>query len=181
MTAEEWRPIAGFPDYYVSDQGRVMSTKHSSPRILRQRIERGPYPRVELSRGHRRLCHRRVHRLVAEAFHGPGGERQEVRHLNGDPTDNRAINLQWGSRSENVHDIVRHGRHYWANRTHCPRGHEYTEDNTLRWGHGKARVCATCHRERTRLYQATVRAADPDKRNAYQRAWRARRRAQGAA
>jgi hypothetical protein len=32
-------------------------------------------------------------------------------------------------------------------KTHCPQGHEYTEENTRLKG-GKYRVCRTCHRER---------------------------------
>ncbi len=41
-----------------------------------------------------------VHRLVAEAFI-PKGE-MTVNHLNGNKLDNRAENLEWCSRSENV-------------------------------------------------------------------------------
>lgn len=173
---ERWRPIHGFPDYYVSDLGRVKSTKYTRPRILSQRVERGPYLRVELSRGHRVLCRKRVHRLVAEAFYGPCPEGYVARHLNGDHLDNRADNLRWGTPSENQHDTVRHGRHVWANRTHCPRGHEYSEDNIRRWSRG-GRACATCHREKSRAYQAARRAAESpaarEKRLAYMRAYHA--------
>ena len=34
-----------------------------------------------------------------------------------------------------------------ADRTHCPRGHEYTPENTYRSRRGKGRVCRTCDRE----------------------------------
>lgn len=178
MTAEEWRRIAEFPDYFVSDLGRVMSTKHTRPRIIKQRVGRGPYLRVQLSLGQRTLRMRRVHRLVAEAFHGPCPDGHVARHLNGDHLDNRASNLRWGTASENMHDIVRHGRHHWANKTHCPQGHEYTDENTVRWGRG--RTCLTCHRERDRLAQAARRAAESpaarEKRLAYMRAYHARTR-----
>lgn len=38
-----------------------------------------------------------------------------------------------------------------AAKTHCPQGHEFTEDNTYRWnqsGGRVARACKTCHRQR---------------------------------
>lgn len=45
----------------------------------------------------------RISRLVCEAFHGraPRG-RNDCDHKNGDPSDNRAVNLEWVSRSENM-------------------------------------------------------------------------------
>ena len=51
-----------------------------------------------------------VHRLVCQAFHGdpPSPEHTDVRHLNGDKRDNRAENLAWGTRSENMLDVVKH-------------------------------------------------------------------------
>ena len=36
-----------------------------------------------------------------------------------------------------------------AAKTHCPQGHEYTEDNTYRYGNG--RYCRSCSRERMRI------------------------------
>ena len=54
---------------------------------------------------------RLVHRLVAEAFYGhePNGLKQ-VRHLNGDQTDNAPENLDWGTQDDNWSDRLAHGR-----------------------------------------------------------------------
>lgn len=41
-----------------------------------------------------------VHRLVAEAFHGPCPLGYEVDHVNGDKLDNRAVNLEYVTRCE---------------------------------------------------------------------------------
>jgi hypothetical protein len=45
---------------------------------------------------------RQVHQLVLEAFVGPCPEGYEVLHLNHEPSDNRLVNLKYGTRSENV-------------------------------------------------------------------------------
>jgi hypothetical protein len=50
-----------------------------------------------------------VHQLVLETFIGPCPSGMECRHLNGDKTDNRLVNLCWGTRLENSADKVRHG------------------------------------------------------------------------
>ena len=52
-----------------------------------------------------------VHVLVCETFHGekPFPEAQ-VRHLDGNPLNNAASNLKWGTAAENAADTRRHGR-----------------------------------------------------------------------
>jgi hypothetical protein len=50
-----------------------------------------------------------LHALILEAFKGPCPKGLECRHLNGDPTDNQPSNLEWGTRSENIQDRIRHG------------------------------------------------------------------------
>ena len=54
---------------------------------------------------------------------------------------------------------VRHGTHPHAAKTHCPHGHEYTDENTgyVRTNKNKSivsRRCLTCHRESTRRRRA---------------------------
>lgn len=51
-----------------------------------------------------------VHSLVATAFWGPRPEGQEVRHLDGNPKNNRADNLAYGTRTENILDVYKTGR-----------------------------------------------------------------------
>lgn len=53
---------------------------------------------------------RYVHQLVCEAFHGPRPPGLMTRHLDGDPLNNHASNLKWGTQIENEADKDRHGR-----------------------------------------------------------------------
>lgn len=51
-----------------------------------------------------------VHRLVAECFHSNPSNKPTVDHINQNKSDNRAINLQWATMSEQQHNITRKKR-----------------------------------------------------------------------
>lgn len=113
---ETWKPVVGFEDAYeVSDMGRVRSKDRPVPcrggatRIMRGRIlapsKRGDwgYASVCLGKGNSRL----VHNLVLLTFIGPWPfPEAEGRHLNLDGWDNRLTNLAWGTRQENMRDVM---------------------------------------------------------------------------
>lgn len=166
---ERWNPVAGYEaSYEVSTLGRVrriapqQGTRPGLILKLTPVSKRGGYLTVGLSEVGRIKKRYRVHRLVAEAFLGPS-EGRLVRHLDGDPTNNRLSNLQWGDASENAFDRVRHGRNSTTNqnseKTHCKRGHEFSPENTItrlsRNGR-PSRKCRTCNNE----YRQTKRASD---------------------
>ncbi len=105
---EEWRAVAGYGGkYQVSCRGRV---KMLFPkRLIFKTAALAWYPSVGLR--HDGVCRTHsVHRLVCEAFIGPKPKGWHTRHLNGDPTDNRAENLVYGTPKENQADRLRHGR-----------------------------------------------------------------------
>ena len=136
MQSIEWRDVTEFEGFYeVSSAGEVRNAR--TLHILKPASWKG-YLRVNLQGKTRK-----VHRIVAFAFHGEPHDGQEVCHNNGMSTDNRAENLRWGTRSENTVDKVKHGTHPMAAKTHCPRGHEYTVTNTYQLPRG-GRSCRTC-------------------------------------
>ena len=61
----------------------------------------------------------------------------EVRHLDGNAGNSAVTNLEYGTHSDNMQDMMRHHRGQVA-KTHCPYDHEYTEENTRLYPRGIA-------------------------------------------
>lgn len=140
---EGLRPIPGYPNYSITPDGRIWSDPRPGSRGGWMSPPRGSHGyrtvRLGVAGRFRTLT---VHFLVALTFHGPRPEGMEIRHLNGNPLDNRAENLAYGTQGQNMLDRVRHGTHHEAIKTHCPRGHAYDAANTYQYGRG--RRCKTC-------------------------------------
>jgi hypothetical protein len=115
---EEWRTVVGFPDYDVSNLGRIRSRERqvlvdSNParkphlRTVREKImsptpDTDGYLQVTLTKD--RVAYvKPVHRMVARAFAGkpPEGKNQAM-HLDDDIVNNVASNLAWGTTQENT-------------------------------------------------------------------------------
>lgn len=103
----EWRTIPSEPRYKVSSDGLVQFAGSSQPRkpyICTRGYQYVGY----LCDGKRRT--RTIHRMVAEAFLGSCPEGCEVRHLDGNPSNNSLSNLAYGTKRENAADREAHGR-----------------------------------------------------------------------
>lgn len=94
--SENWKPIPLFPDYSVSDQGRVRSDK--SGRILAVNDNQYGVPQVGLMSDGIQF-HRSVPLLVAKAFLPEvGGPFDTPINLDGDRHNNWVENLVWRPR-----------------------------------------------------------------------------------
>lgn len=108
---EEWRSLdfLGYPDYDVSDLGRVRSLKHGKVRVLRPGTSSPAkgmdYLQVCLYRNGRKAT-RVIHILVARAFvlNPDPLVRTQVAHADGDERNNRATNLRWDTPKGNRED-----------------------------------------------------------------------------
>lgn len=111
---EEFRYIAGFPNYVVTSFGKIINIK--TLKVLKPRkldakgIKRnkGNYCRYHVSlcnNGTTRDCY--IHVLVAEAFlDKPAGDDLVVNHKDHNTANNRVENLEWITRSENASDQI---------------------------------------------------------------------------
>ena len=122
--AEEWRPVVGWPDYEVSNLGRVRRATDFMKRqwqngkiyvlrpkgvMLKTGLHSDGYPYATLYGADRKRKTVAVHILVCEAFCGPRpSPEHEVAHWDGNRNNPAASNLRWATRIENQSDRLRH-------------------------------------------------------------------------
>lgn len=112
---EEWKSVDLFPEYMVSNLGNVKriapwKTKNRfHPGYIKgRRMRPNGYLAIKLIHNGVRQ-HFFIHRLVAHYFIGPRPENKEVNHKNFDRLDNRADNLEYLTRKENIHYTILYG------------------------------------------------------------------------
>jgi hypothetical protein len=109
LIPEEWRGVADFPGYEVSNLGRVRSRKLYGFKILKTPLGIRGYPRVTLRRDGKNFC-KQIHALVCAAFHGAAPTPfHGVAHWDGNKLNPAASNLRWATPAENSADTIRHG------------------------------------------------------------------------
>jgi len=109
------KPIPDLPGYFAGTDGRIYSTRSGRWRRLGQWPDKDGYLKVNTSiRGVERSKY--VHKLIAHAYLPPKTDGVELRHLDGDKTNNKPLNLVWGTQKDNAEDRDRHGRTAWGER-----------------------------------------------------------------
>ncbi len=104
IIGEEWKPVSGTQDYEVSSMGRV----RRKTRILKSWCDNSGYCVVG-PKYQRKVKHKAVHRLVAEAFLPSQAGMPIVNHLDGDKTNNSLTNLEWTDYRGNANHAVASG------------------------------------------------------------------------
>lgn len=136
---EIWKPVSGYEGLYeVSNTGKIRSIermtvvgRRGSGRELRQYLT--PYGYLEVSLSNKgKVSHKKVHRLVTDAFCEKLDGQDEVNHIDGDKQNNYASNLEWCTRRENTIHAYRNGLQTTTRRGHVRRvvclndGHEFS-------------------------------------------------------
>lgn len=99
----QWRPVDGWP-YEVSNGGRVRNVKRRKGTFVGReprQFKYSGYPVITICDKPRTKTVR-VHQLVAEAFLGPRPVGHEINHIDGNPSNNHASNLEYVTHSENI-------------------------------------------------------------------------------
>ena len=100
-----------------------------------------------------------THRLTWEWANGPIPDGLFVLHRCDNPACVRPDHLFLGTQRDNLADMTRKGRRGTngnEKKTHCPRGHALTPENTYTGPHG-GRRCRTCIRAFTPLWNAAAK------------------------
>ena len=104
----ELRPIPGFDNYLVSEDGRIYS-KHIK-RFMKTHIINSGYEAITITQDGQ-PTNKLVHRLVGKAFVDGYVAGLEINHKDGNRLNNHHTNLEWCTRKENVHDSMKRGTH----------------------------------------------------------------------
>lgn len=134
-------PVSPNDDYMAGSDGQIYSrTKYKGfgrkelvdwyP--LKGYVSAKGYQTISMSHENKKVT-KSVHRLVCMAFHGlPPVATMEVRHLDGNPANNRPENLCWGTGQENWQDKRLHGKATVGERHHAAK---FTDEERvhIRW------------------------------------------------
>ncbi len=95
---QEFKIIKNFENYSISNFGNVRNDK--TGRIMKKSNKDG-YKVIGLTDVYGIYKHKRIHRLIAEAFIPNPDNKPFIDHINNQKDDNRIDNLRWCTPSEN--------------------------------------------------------------------------------
>lgn len=114
---KKWLPVVGYEGFYsVSSDGEIRREEHSDKNghVYKQRLlsitpQKSGYARVHLSKDGEAKWHS-LHRIVAEAFIPKVEGCNIVNHIDNNPSNNHADNLEWTTYKGNMQHASKQGR-----------------------------------------------------------------------
>jgi hypothetical protein len=100
------KEIPGFPGYFVSSSGEVISTAWGKRRVLSTWVNSNGYLTCKAKNGALP-----IHRAVALAWVERAAGATDVNHKDGNKHNNHYENLEWCTRSQNIYHSLRNGLH----------------------------------------------------------------------
>jgi len=113
------RIIEGYKSYEITDSGVVISHKQKSPKILKLSTDKNGYQIVGIFGENGKQKHKKVHRLVYEAFIGNIEFGMHVNHIDECKSNNHLSNLNllslkdnnnYGSRNQRISKSLTNGK-----------------------------------------------------------------------
>ena len=102
METEIWKIITDFPNYEISNLGNIKNSNNKY--IMKPFTNEAGYLRISLYNDKVKRKKFYIQRLVAQEFIENIENKPTVNHINNNPLDNRACNLEWSTMKEqNIH------------------------------------------------------------------------------
>ena len=122
MKVEVWKDILDFPNYQISNLGRVKSKGryvnvgiknqdkcYRKEKIIDGYINRKGYKQVTLYDENRKPKTMRIHKLVALYFIPNINNLPEINHKDGNKLNNNVDNLEWITNYDNIQHSIKMG------------------------------------------------------------------------
>lgn len=114
----EYKQLEDFPDYYISEDGEIISTIGYGLRRMKTWPNQYGHRYIALRDRSGNKQRVSIHRLVAKTFIPNPENYPVVRHRDDCPENNDYRNLAWGTQADNVRDCLERDR-YFRKEVYC--------------------------------------------------------------
>lgn len=144
---EIWKQVPDFPDYYVSNKGRVVTTRLRYV-CLKPTIDKKGYENITITDRNKKRLHTRVHVLVAKAFIPNPCNYEQVNHKDENKRNNCVENLEWCDTRYNIaYSLKKKIRQYTADTHEFIAEYANTVEAQKATKIKKSNITATCRKE----------------------------------